>query len=196
MSILKKIGLLLIGEGEAQTDPESGVDHLSLEERMALRRDMVFQVVRDVMGEWGLPGSSYRFKVVPTDPRGHAYVVMIDLPIQFMTDVTISQRELKGLGGLGGLVALAARKRFNLRVTGVYWRVSESLVVDFPDQILTRQSLPAGCDVLVKTASIEDARIAEVEKSLVQGGAFHVNGRLYDTDHSPLTPCHLEEVDR
>ena len=46
MSILKKIGLLLIGEGEAQTDPESGVDHLSLEERMALRRDMFLLVLR------------------------------------------------------------------------------------------------------------------------------------------------------
>ncbi len=185
MSILKRVVSLSIGKEEVPGARESKPHRMNLDERMALRREMVFQVVRDVMGEWGLPGSSYRFKVVPADPRGHTYSVMIDLPIQFSTDVSISQRELKRLGGL---VDFAARKRFKLRVTGVYWRVSESLMVDFSDQTGTRQRLPAGCNVLVKKESIEDARIAAVEKSLALGGAVQVDGRIYDTDHSPLTP--------
>mgnify|MGYP001216165177 CR=1 FL=1 len=185
MSILKQFGRLSVDKVKAQAEIESLPYRLNLDERMALRREMLFQVVRDVMGEWGLPGSSYRFRVVPVDPRGHTYVVMIDLPIQFITEVSISQSDLKRLGAL---VDLASRKRFKLRVTGVYWRVSESLGVDFLDQSGTRQALPAGCNVLSNHVSIEEARIAAVEQSLAQSESFCVSGRLYDTDHSPLTP--------
>jgi hypothetical protein len=110
---------------------------------------------------------------------------MIDLPVQFMADLAISQRELQRLGGL---IDLAARKRFNLRVPSVYWRVSESLVVDFSDQAGTRQILPGACRIVEQGDSAAHARVAAVERSLVHGVAVRVDGRLYDTDLSPLTP--------
>jgi hypothetical protein len=193
MSILKRIGLSSKGPPDAPSGPETKSHRMNLDERMALRREMVFQVVRDVMGEWGLPETSYRFKVVPADPRGHTYSVMIDLPIQFSTDVSISQRELRRLDGL---IDVAARERFKLRVVGVYWRVSESLVVDLSDQTGTRQRLPAGCNVVVKKESKGDARIAAVEKALARGKAFQVDGRIYDTEHPPLTPLSPEKSSR
>jgi len=158
---------------------------MNLDERMVLRREMAFQVVRYVIGEWGLPEASFRFKVVPLDPRGHIFSVMIDLPVQFMADLAISQRELQRLGDL---IDLAARKRFNLRVPSVYWRVSESLAVDFSDQAGTRQILPGACRIVEQGDSAAHARVAAVERSLVHGVAVRVDGRLYDTDLSPLTP--------
>ena len=88
----------------------------------------------------------------------------------------------------GGLIDLAARKRFNLRVPSVYWRVSESLVVDFSDQAGTRQILPGACRIVEQGDSAAHARVAAVERSLVHGVAVRVDGRLYDTDLSPLTP--------
>ena len=107
---------------------------MSLEERMALRREMAFQVVRDVLGEWGLPETSYRFKVVPMDPRGHTYAAMIDLPIQFTSEINVGHKELKRLGVV---IDGAARTRFKVRVLGVYWRISDSLTVDLSDQVMS-----------------------------------------------------------
>jgi hypothetical protein len=124
MSILVRIGSASLGKTSTGAGPETQPERMNLDERMVLRREMAFQVVRYVIGEWGLPEASFRFKVVPLDPRGHIFSVMIDLPVQFMADLAISQRELQRLGGL---IDLAARKRFNLRVPSVYWRVSEDL---------------------------------------------------------------------
>jgi len=189
MSLLTRIGSMSMGKGGTAGGPETQPERMTLAERMALRREMAFQVVRYVMGEWGLPETSYRFKVVHTDPRGHHYSVMIDLPVQFMTDVSISQRELQRLGRL---IDVAARKRFNLRVPGVYWRVSEHLAMDVTDHSGTKQILPGASQVTDRSESAAHARIAAVEKALFHGAAVRVNGRLYDTDLSPLTPSSPE----
>lgn len=156
---------------------------MNLDERMVLRREMAFQVVRYVIGEWGLPEASFRFKVVPLDLRGHIFSVMIDLPVQFMADLAISQRELQRLGGL---IDLAARNRFNLRVPSVYWRVSESLAFDFSDHAGTRQILPGPRRIVDRGDSAAHLRVAAIERSLANGATVHVNGRIYDTDHAPL----------
>lgn len=185
MSILVRIGSASLGKTSTGAGPETQPERMNLDERMVLRREMAFQVVRYVIGEWGLPEASFRFKVVPLDPRGHIFSVMIDLPVQFMADLAISQRELQRLGDL---IDLAARKRFNLRVPSVYWRVSESLAVDFSDQAGTRQILPGACRIVEQGDSAAHARVAAVERSLVHGVAVRVDGRLYDTDLSPLTP--------
>jgi hypothetical protein len=68
------------------------------------------------------------------------------------------------------------------------WRVSESLAVDFSDQAGTRQILPGACRIVEQGDSAAHARVAAVERSLVHGVAVRVDGRLYDTDLSPLTP--------
>ena len=117
MSVLVRMGSMAMGKASRSAGPETQPVRMNLDERMVLRREMAFQVVRYVIGEWGLPEASFRFKVVPLDVRGHIFSVMIDLPVQFMADLAISQRELQRLGGL---IDLAARKRFNLRMPSVY----------------------------------------------------------------------------
>jgi len=183
MSILKRISLSTKVKDEATSGPETKPVRMSLEERMALRREMAFQVVRDVLGEWGLPETSYRFKVVPMDPRGHTYAAMIDLPIQFTSEINVGHKELKRLGVV---IDGAARTRFKVRVLGVYWRISDSLTVDLSDQAGTRQKLPGLRTVAGQEESVEHARIAAIEQSLAHGTTPQVNGRLYDTDHAPL----------
>ena len=183
MSILKRISLSTKVKDEATSGPETKPVRMSLEERMALRREMAFQVVRDVLGEWGLPETSYRFKVVPMDPRGRTYAAMIDLPIQFTSEINVGHKELKRLGVV---IDGAARTRFKVRVLGVYWRISDSLTVDLSDQAGTRQKLPGLRTVAGQEESVEHARIAAIEQSLAHGTTPQVNGRLYDTDHAPL----------
>lgn len=189
MSVLVRMGSMAMGKASRSAGPETQPVRMNLDERMVLRREMAFQVVRYVIGEWGLPEASFRFKVVPLDLRGHIFSVMIDLPVQFMADLAISQRELQRLGGL---IDLAARKRFNLRMPSVYWRVSENLAVDFSDQAGTRQILPGACRIVDHGDSAAQARVAAVERSLAHGATAQVNGRIYDTDHAPLVariPC-------
>ena len=94
MSMLMRRGSASLGKTSTSPGPETQPERMNLDERMVLRREMAFQVVRYVIGEWGLPEASFRFKVVPLDPRGHIFSVMIDLPVQFMADLAISQREL------------------------------------------------------------------------------------------------------
>ena len=138
MSVLVRMGSMAMGKASRSAGPETQPVRMNLDERMVLRREMAFQVVRYVIGEWGLPEASFRFKVVPLDVRGHIFSVMIDLPVQFMADLAISQRELQRLGGL---IDLAARKRFNLRMPSVYWRVSENLAVGACPEFCVRHNM-------------------------------------------------------
>lgn len=190
MSFLNRIASLSIAPFSGPDSPETQPVRMSLEERMALRREMAFAVVRDVIGAWGLPEASYRFRVVPVDRRGHTYVAMIDLPVQFMTTEKISQRELLRLGAM---IDAAAIKRFNLQVLGVYWRINEALSIDLSDQAGTRQKMPDDGPQTRGTAvpePSEAASLAAIERSLARGAAAHVDGRVYDTDLSPLAHPH------
>ena len=47
-------------------------------ERMA-RRELLYAVVRQAMMRAGVLSSGYKFKVLSLDPRGHQFLVMIDL---------------------------------------------------------------------------------------------------------------------
>ena len=69
MSMLMRRGSASLGKTSTSAGPETLPERMNLDERMVLRREMAFQVVRYVIGEWGLPEASFRFKVVPLDPR-------------------------------------------------------------------------------------------------------------------------------
>ncbi|WP_053076792.1 hypothetical protein [Caenimonas sp. SL110] len=126
MSILKS---LFARKSEA-TNSASDLDDsgrtrpqkMNLDERMAYRREMLFEAIRHGMDSFDIAPHCYRFRVTPIDKRGHAYAVMITLAREFLDDPRAATANLQQIGkaiaklaGSGGLI----------EVSGVYWNVHE-----------------------------------------------------------------------
>ena len=97
---------------------------MSLDERMAFRREMLFDAVTTTMESRGILSGSYRFKIMRADKRGHSFVVMVDLSADFMESEQGRQKPLTALATAIGKTALT---RYGLGVAAVYWRVNEKL---------------------------------------------------------------------
>ena len=97
---------------------------MNLEERMAFRRELLFETVRSTLGHRRIVPSSYRFRVMRTDKRGHCYAVMIDMSPAFMDSEHGQHRQL---AETAALLTKNAQARYGLIVAGVYWRIDETL---------------------------------------------------------------------
>ena len=93
-------------------------------ERMA-RRELLYTVVRESMTRAGVLSSSYKFKVLSLDARGRQFLVMVDLAREY-------GGETSSLAEIEALVAQAAKSRYDIVVTSVYWRTNEHVAVGLP----------------------------------------------------------------
>lgn len=93
-------------------------------ERMA-RRELLYTVVRDAMMRAGVLSASYKFKVLSLDARGRQFLVMVDLARD-------SAAETAQLAELEASIAQAAKSRFDIVVTAVYWRTNEHVAAGAP----------------------------------------------------------------
>lgn len=159
---------------------------MGLEERMALRRDMMCEVVVASLEEGGMPAGAFRFRVVAADRRAHSYAVMVDLPLEFMDSAQGSQRSL---ALRAHAMVAAARARFRLHVVGVYWRVLEHaqasghpVARSHPERPRPFDSLPAST-LFEPVASNE---IHELEQALRAAAPTSVGARVYHSDVAPL----------
>lgn len=198
MSFLDRLISLPAKLGRDSSSPETRPVQMSLEERMALRREMMFDVVRTTMQVRGVPPSSYRVKVVPADKRAHSFVVMVDLPEDFLDSDDGSPVELRRLAAV---MVEAARLRFSLLVVGVYWRVNERLRL--PQGHAARDVARKAVDSGINSSDFGEheppdtapqglgpaspAEIAEFERALREGGVAQLDHRVYDSDVAPLT---------
>jgi hypothetical protein len=89
------------------------------------RRELLYAVVREAMVRAGVLSSSYKFKVLSLDPRGNQFLVMVDLS--------------RGAGGdthrlaeIEAMIAQAAKGRYDIVVTAVYWRANDHVAVGDP----------------------------------------------------------------
>jgi hypothetical protein len=103
--------------GEPRTPAPSGSSGRRKAERVE-RREQLYGVVRAAMMRAGVLSSSYRFKVLSLDARGGRYLVMVDL-------TSVAAEESGRLSEIETLVALNAKTRFDIHVSGVYWRLSD-----------------------------------------------------------------------
>lgn len=90
-------------------------------ERIA-RRELLYQVVRDTMTNAGVLSASYKFKVLSLDARGRQFLVMVDLAREY-------GGETSSLAEIEAMIAQAAKARFDIIVTAVYWRMNEHVAV-------------------------------------------------------------------
>ncbi|WP_298930644.1 hypothetical protein [uncultured Ramlibacter sp.] len=93
-------------------------------ERMA-RRELLYTVVREAMMRSGVLSASYKFKVLSLDARGRQFLVMVDLSREH-------SGEASRLAEIEALIAQAAKSRYDILVTSVYWRMNEHVAVGVP----------------------------------------------------------------
>jgi len=115
-----------------QRRPQTGHDHAASNaqpanrkgERMA-RRELLYTVVRESMVRAGVLSASYKFKVLSLDGRGRQFLVMIDLARDHAAEST-------RLAEIEAAIAQAAKSRYDIVVTAVYWRLNEHVAVGDP----------------------------------------------------------------
>lgn len=170
---------------------ETGPVKMSLDERMAFRREMLFDSVKATMESKGILSGSYKFKVVRADKRGHSFVVMVDLSTDFMDSEQGRQRSLAALGTVIGKNALA---RYGLGVAAVYWRVNEELRGFDPQRAEAAARPDSG------TLSPEEKRASNVrryerataqelaafESAWQNSSEMTIGDRTYSSDLAPL----------
>jgi hypothetical protein len=163
---------------------------MNLDERMAFRREMLFDSVKATMESRGILSGSYRFKVVRADKRGHSFVVMVDLSTDFMESEQGQQKSLAALGAIIGKNALA---RYGLGVPAVYWRVNEELkgfdaqrpeAPARPDNI-SPEAMRASNLRRYERATAQE--LAAFESAWQNSSEMTIGDRTYSSDLAPLT---------
>ena len=93
-------------------------------------------VVSDSMIRAGVLGRSYKFKVLPHEGHGRQVVIMMDLAEPLAGDIT-------RLAEIEALMAQAAKMRYDILITSVYWRMSEQVTAGLSPISATPQAHPA-----------------------------------------------------
>ncbi|MES2053413.1 MAG: hypothetical protein V4455_15715 [Pseudomonadota bacterium] len=177
------------GPGRAQ-GPETLPVKMNLEERMAFRRELLFETVRSTLKSHFIEASSYRFKVMRTDKRGHCYVVMLDMSPMFMES---EQGQHRQLAGIAAALTKNALTRYGLVVGGIYWRTDETLAAPVADW--ARPSAPASLAAstsgpalsnIEKYEQVTAEELAAFEAAWQKSADIQLGDRTYSSDLAPL----------
>ncbi len=177
------------GTKEAGVGPETGPVKMNLDERMAFRREMLFDSVKSTMESRGILSASYRFKVVRADKRGHSFVVMVDLSTDFMDAEQGHQRPLMALGEA---IRKNALTRYGLGVTAVYWRVNEEIKGFDPQRGSDAAAHGDTSPEAARSANVHKyerataQELAAFEAAWQKSGELSIGDRTYASDLAPL----------
>jgi hypothetical protein len=174
--------------------PETMPVKMNLEERMEFRRELLFEVIRSTLDDRRIASNSYRFKVMRTDKRGHCYVIMMDMSPAFMAS---AQAQHKQLAETAALLTQNARTRYGLVVTGMYWRIDETLDVTVaawarPPGTPAPFAEPAADSAYATLSNIEKYKhatadqLSAFEAKWQKNSDVQLGDRTYSTDLAPL----------
>jgi hypothetical protein len=93
---------------------------MTLDERMAFRREMVYESIREVLAQRGLPPLGYKLNVARLDSRGHRYAVMVDLVLPSAGKVA---DRFEDWPSLERQAIETASNRYRVVICNVYWRL-------------------------------------------------------------------------
>ncbi len=174
----------------AQQGPETTPAKMNLEERMAFRRELLFESIRTTLKNNYITPGSYRFKVMRTDKRGHCYVLMLDMSSAFMDS---EQGQHAQLATTAAALIKNAQARYGLVVTGVYWRLDEAL-----DAALVGRERPATAagdaatpfdrelTNVEKYQQATEEDLAVFEQAWQKSSDIQIGSRTYSSDIAPL----------
>lgn len=136
------------------------------------RREHLYLAVRDAMVRSGVLSSGYKFKVLSLDADGRQFLVMLDIAPGYGTD-TARQAEIEEL------LVRAAKTRFHVEVTAVYWRINSALAgADKPAS--AAPAIAQAPVVPAAAAPVAQVRPAEAPEAPVKG------------DFEPIAPDEVE----
>lgn len=175
---------------ESARGPETAPVKMNLEERMAFRRELLFENVRVTLGSFFIDAKSYRFKVMRTDKRGHCYVIMLDMPPAFMLS---EHGQHARLAEIAATLTKNAQTRYGLIVGGVYWRIDETLgapVAEWakPAAIPSFASSQPGPELtnIEKYERATAEQLAAFEAAWQESSDIKIGDRTYSSDLAPL----------
>jgi hypothetical protein len=108
---------------DASPLPADAVRRMDLDERMAFRRERLYQSIRETFLSMEVVSHMYRFKVMPVDERHHRFIAMIDVAKSFVTG---AHSKTKSFAAMEQSMRINTYKRFGILIDGIYWRVSET----------------------------------------------------------------------
>ena len=174
--------------------PETLPVKMNLEERMAFRRELLFETIRASLNQRFIAPNTYRFKVMRTDRRGHCFVVMLDMSPDFMAGTAGQHAQLKETAAL---LTKNAHVKYGLVVGGVYWRIDETLDVTVANW--ARPSVPLPLEQpgttpeerrlanIEKYEQVSAEEMAEFEAAWQKDSSIQIGDRTYSSDLAPLT---------
>jgi|688.fasta_scaffold201821_2 hypothetical protein len=176
------------GEQGSETKPVP----MNLEERMAFRRELLYETIRASLNSCFIAPNTYRFKVMRTDKRGHCFIVMLDMSPTFMDSAAGKPASLRETAAV---LVKHADTKYGLQVGGVYWRADETLDVSVANW--ARPGTPTPKPHVPSTASERQSNIekfeavtaeemAEFEAAWQKDSAIRVGDRTYSSDMAPL----------
>jgi hypothetical protein len=177
---------------ESSQGPETGPMKMKLEERMAFRREMLFDAVKSTMERWGIGGERYHFKLTRADKRGHSFILMMELSAAF---VDSEQGQHKALMALAEAIKKNALNRYGLGVSAVYWRINEEIKEVSPNVALTPEQL-AEARRAANVRKYERATAEELsafESAWQNSSEMTIGDRTYASDLSPLLDLNAKD---
>ena len=170
--------------------PETMPVKMNLEERMAFRRELLYEAILTSLKSRFIAANTYRFKVMRTDKRGHCFVVMLDMSPTFMDSPAGQPASLKETAAL---LIKNAETKYGLMVGGVYWRADETLdasVASWARPVTPASTGPSTVSQrqtnIEKFEEVTSEEIAEFEAAWQKGSAVQVGARTYSSDMAPL----------
>lgn len=163
---------------------------MNLDERMAFRRELLYETIHVSLKSRFIAANTYRFKVMRTDKRGHCFIVMLDMSPTFMASPAGKYNLLKETAAL---LIKNAETKYGLLVSGVYWREDETLDVSVANWARPVVSVPPiSSTESQRQSNIENfeavtaEEMAEFEAAWQKDKAFQVGNRTYSSDLAPL----------
>ncbi len=114
---------LLSGSPDEDDTPSAARLRMSLEERKAYRREMLYQSIRECLLRLEALASMYRFRVMNLDERHHRFIAMMEVTPMFEArqgERVLSHTEIEGL------IKTYTWERYGVVLQGMFWRVDES----------------------------------------------------------------------
>lgn len=179
---------------------------MSLEERMAWRRDTLYKSVRECFSMLEVVGAMYKFKVSKMDDRGHHYLVMVDIG----RDFTIGKRiKLDNFADLEEFFRKQTFEKYGIVITAMYWRSKDSIIKFKPipkqEKVVIKQTKEelehemADTKPMVYNSSRQQLSSSEIEafRNALREGLkpppIHIGNKEYQSDLAPLTPMEPEK---
>lgn len=156
---------------------------MNLEERMAFRREILFDGIRGTLGVHGIAPHTYRCKVMRTDKRGHCFVVMLDMCESFMASPAGQHARL---AAIAADLAVQSEAENHLLIVGVYWRLDATLAGDVADPFKRSQSAALDSESQGRSLTSMEQDMLDSEVQSQRSGGDDARQRAYTTSTMPL----------